>query len=313
VPPGLSDVTQVSAGILMTLALTEDGTVAAWGSNDFGQLDIPPGLNDVVQVSAGHLHAVALKADGTVVAWGDDGYGQLSVPPGLFGVTQVAAGGTHTVALKSDGTIVCWGNGGYLGTPPVGLTGVIQIAAGDPGSYALSEDGTVVVWWAKGYGLPVIPSGLGAVIQVDAGAPHAIALRDDGTVITWGGDGWPLPAGLAGVRHVAAGFGHCAVIADFPVGTSDAPAAPRAALIGAYHNPFHLDTSVRYELLEPAHVRLVVLDVTGREAVRLVDRTVAPGSHVAHLAGSALASGTYLVWMTTDGEFAGTERVTVVR
>jgi hypothetical protein len=42
---------------------------------------------------------VALKNDGTVVAWGSNSEGQCNVPSGLTSVTQIAAGDYHTVAL----------------------------------------------------------------------------------------------------------------------------------------------------------------------------------------------------------------------
>lgn len=38
------------------------------------------GLTSVVQVSAGYVHDLALGSDGTVWAWGDNQYGQLGVP-----------------------------------------------------------------------------------------------------------------------------------------------------------------------------------------------------------------------------------------
>ncbi|WP_370657447.1 hypothetical protein [Deinococcus sp. KNUC1210] len=55
------------------LALKANGTVVAWGTNDYGQTAVPAGLNGVVAISAGLLHAAALKSDGTVVAWGITG------------------------------------------------------------------------------------------------------------------------------------------------------------------------------------------------------------------------------------------------
>jgi alpha-tubulin suppressor-like RCC1 family protein len=113
VPAGLR-ATQVSAGVFHTLALREDGTVAAWGSagdgSGSGNFVIPTGLAGVVQVAAGDYHSLALREDGTVVAWGSNGFGQTTVPVGLTGVVQVAGGVYHTVALRGDGSVAAWGH-----------------------------------------------------------------------------------------------------------------------------------------------------------------------------------------------------------
>jgi hypothetical protein len=85
-----------------TLALKSNGTVVAWGYNDYGQTDVPPGLSNVTAISAGGAcpydcggSSVALRTDGTVVAWGLSS----DVPAGLTNVTAIAAGLDHTVAI----------------------------------------------------------------------------------------------------------------------------------------------------------------------------------------------------------------------
>ena len=60
--------TKIAAGENYSLALKSDGTVVAWGFNEFGQSMVPGGLNGVVAIAAGNLQNLALKADGTVVA-----------------------------------------------------------------------------------------------------------------------------------------------------------------------------------------------------------------------------------------------------
>src|SRR5678815_5052318 len=84
------------------------GTVVSWGSQMTPQ--VPPGTR-FRAIAAGYDHSLALTQDGTVVAWGDNSYGQSTVPPGLSGVIALAAGGTFSQALKQDGTVVAWGAG----------------------------------------------------------------------------------------------------------------------------------------------------------------------------------------------------------
>ncbi|MFN8516238.1 MAG: cell wall anchor protein [Chloroflexia bacterium] len=140
-------VTAIAAGLNHSLALLADGTLLAWGADNFGQLgdgtaggssEAPtpqpvPGVTGVVAIAAGSGYNLALKADGTVVAWGRDGNGQLGdgspqfsgcgchpnaqPVPGLTNIVAIAAGFFHNFALKSDGTLMTWGanNNGQLG------------------------------------------------------------------------------------------------------------------------------------------------------------------------------------------------------
>ena len=165
--------------------IKEDGFVACWGNNQFGQLGdgvdprdrnsefTVPGLNNVISVAAGLGHSCALRANGQIFCWGDDSAGQLGsaalcpcptpVPviatTGLIRAVALTAGGNHTCALRNDGKVFCWGeNGdGQLGdggaadqaTPTeVGgqLDGVVSIAAGGFHTCALRFDGTVRCW-----------------------------------------------------------------------------------------------------------------------------------------------------------------------
>jgi len=202
----------------ITRALTQGGTVVAWGSNGYNQTRVPAGLSDVVAIAAGGWHTVALRSTGTVVAWGINFDGQTRVPAGLSGVVAIAAGGRHTVALKSDGTVVAWGrNTDYGGkvagqtTVPAGLSGVVAISAGQYHTVALKSDGTVVAWGSNGSGQTTVPAGLRGVVAIAASYYHTVALKSDGTVVAWGrnGDGQTtVPAGLSGVVAIAAGDRH---------------------------------------------------------------------------------------------------------
>ena len=187
VPAGLSDVIAVSAGGYHTLALKSNGTVVAWGSNSSGQASIPVGLNNVVAISAGKIHNLALKSDGTVIAWGSNSGGQSNVPVGLSGIVAISAGASHSMALRSDGTVVAWGVGFYnYATPPAGLTDVVAISAGEWHSLALKSDGTVVAWGNNGSFQSQVPAGLKGVVAISAGTSHSVAVKSDGTVVAWG-------------------------------------------------------------------------------------------------------------------------------
>jgi hypothetical protein len=253
VPLDLKDVTAVAAGAFHSLALKEDGTVAAWGCTviNTGQCDVPPGLSGVVAISAIGNHSMALKEDGTVVVWG--GYDVMFVPEGLSGVVAIEAGPGYDLALKEDGTVFAWG----LFVEPhfvEGLQDVIAISAGSP-NLALKENGTVVAW-----GCPqgqawrcVVPPDLQEVTAIFAGGGYSLALKEDGTLAAWGctnkyGDPLEceLPSDLSGIIAISdsialkadgtivawncapkSPLNHCA----FPVGLSGVTAIDR----GAYH------------------------------------------------------------------------------
>lgn len=130
--PGLPVVAMMVSGRFHTLALAADGTVKAWGYNEFGQVGegtfikavfapVPvKGLKDVAALAACRAHSLALKKDGTVWAWGENGYGQLGdgtsenrnqpvAVKGLASAQAISCGDDHSIALKTDGTVWTWG------------------------------------------------------------------------------------------------------------------------------------------------------------------------------------------------------------
>lgn len=237
----------IAAGGLHTVALEKNGTVRAWGNNDYGQLggdngigacvpvQIPgPGgkgcLEGVKAVMAGEYHTVVLKTDGTVWAWGRNISGQLGNDTAtdqwfpvqvkslggtgfLSGIKAVAAGGAHTVALKMDGTVWAWGNNEW----------------GQLGNNTTDDQWTPVQVLGPG-GVDV----LSGVKAIAAGRGHTVALKDDGTVWAWGDNRYgslgdmtatsrttPVQvAGLEGmgflsdIRAVAAGGEHTVVLKE---------------------------------------------------------------------------------------------------
>jgi alpha-tubulin suppressor-like RCC1 family protein len=109
---------------------------------------------NATQIVAGSRHAFAVDPDGSLWAWGGNDYGALGLGtvgsavrtpqkvPGLAGVTQLAAGLEESMALRSDGTLLVWGweNFGLRGdgiprfsnlpvpTPVTAVSGVTRIA-----------------------------------------------------------------------------------------------------------------------------------------------------------------------------------------
>ena len=58
--PAGNDFVAIAAGGRHSLALKSDGSLAAWGNNDYGQTNVPPG-NDFVAIAAGYLHSLAIQ------------------------------------------------------------------------------------------------------------------------------------------------------------------------------------------------------------------------------------------------------------
>ncbi len=137
----------VGSGAATVYAVKSDGTVAAWGRNDWRQLRIPTTATNIIDVEGGARHAVALRADGTVVSWGDNTVGQATTPPGLRDIVQVSAGEDHSCALSSTGTVVCWGsNANEQIRIPGTVRDIVKIASGRYVNLAIKSDGTLIRW-----------------------------------------------------------------------------------------------------------------------------------------------------------------------
>jgi alpha-tubulin suppressor-like RCC1 family protein len=93
-----NDFVAIAAGQGHNLALKLDGSVIAWGSNEFGETEAPDGT-DFVAVAAGTHHSLALMKDGSIVAWGWDIYGRATAPAGNDFVA-IAAGFDSSLAIR---------------------------------------------------------------------------------------------------------------------------------------------------------------------------------------------------------------------
>lgn len=195
-------VATLSGGDKHVLVLCTDGSVLAWGWNQFGHLgdgsttlrSSPVLINGgalagktVVAISAGEDHSMALCSDGTLAVWGYNANGRLGLGdttnrttptavPFTFALTgktivSIGAGGAYSAVLCSDGSVVTWGNHQYG-----------QLGSG--GSHSLVP---VLVNTAAGSALQ------GKTVKaLSTGTTNALVLCTDGTLAAWGifgGDG----------------------------------------------------------------------------------------------------------------------------
>ena len=141
----LCNITAITAGLSVSVALKSDGTVWTWGLNGNGQLGDGTttqrntavqvsGLTNIIAISASCFgsHVLAIKNDGTVWTWGSNANGQLGdntttdrttavqvltgtsgCTTNLCSTTKIAAGSTHSLAIKSDGTLWAWGSNAF--------------------------------------------------------------------------------------------------------------------------------------------------------------------------------------------------------
>jgi alpha-tubulin suppressor-like RCC1 family protein/protocatechuate 3,4-dioxygenase beta subunit len=211
----LTGVEAIEAGRAHNLALKDDGTLWAWGSNSSGQLGngtasgwcpdsqfyhprdevgqpVPTRVSiptDVVAAAAGNDHSLALDAHGTVWAWGANGRGQL-------GLSEVQEGWLLSVNTPAP-----------VKTLPEDAE-VVDVAAGNQYSLALTADGRVLAWGDNQLGQlgdgteggrraqpRAVTGPLGdqnadpKAVVVEAGRHHNLAATADGAVYGWGGNG----------------------------------------------------------------------------------------------------------------------------
>ncbi len=199
-------------------------------------------LRNVAHVSAGKAHTCAVTNNGRVLCWGSDQFGQLgnggasassSTPVQVAGVggagflqnaIQISAGDSHNCAVTSAGSAFCWGlgSGGALGNgagvdsqAPAQVLGVggagflqnvTQVSAGIAHGCAITSAGSAFCWGSNlsgeggnGVGpsfnnVPVQVLGVGGVgflsnvTQISAGDFYSCSVVSSGSAFCWGDD-----------------------------------------------------------------------------------------------------------------------------
>jgi len=244
-PAGCADVATssvLSVGASGACAVLDDGRVACWGRNHYGELGLEAaddwthfpspvfGVSGAVSVGIRNTFACALTSGGNVQCWGSNGLGELgdettmsrSAPafvhgpaPGriLAGVTALSVGDNHSCVVEGSGGVYCWGanSSGQLG------------------------DGTAI---RRPLATAISNPGGSQYVAVAVAAQHSCALASNGDVHCWGanshgqlnggqdGNGNPLYPGpgtwtpmriasLSNVRAISAGDRHnCALLAS---------------------------------------------------------------------------------------------------
>ena len=209
----LDDVVSVTAGWKCTYAIKTDGSLWAWGLNNYGQLGdgtvenrLTPVkiMDDVIDVAYGSSYAFAIKSDNSLWSWGLNNNGQLgdgnvSIHGGgsrgyvvdnnrltpakiMDDVKSVSASWRHSMAIKTDGSLWAWGTG-YLGDgiwhsatalPVKIMDGVAAVSATSEITLAIKYDGNLYSW-----GIDISCSGasygyLGTRVRGDALYPTLI-------------------------------------------------------------------------------------------------------------------------------------------
>ncbi|MCU7831681.1 MAG: hypothetical protein KZQ56_03545 [gamma proteobacterium symbiont of Lucinoma myriamae] len=147
----LSPVKTMAAGENHSIAVLEDGSLMAWGKNDYGQLgdgtrddrDYPVAMRDASDnpfsanprsLTAGERHSIIHLVNGTLLVSGmhlsyyDDELFQTLTPTleidpkgiPITGIEVVAASGYtfgsgHNFALQNNGNLLVWGNNNFYG------------------------------------------------------------------------------------------------------------------------------------------------------------------------------------------------------
>jgi hypothetical protein len=184
IPGGITNVAQVvnnyalkTDGTVVVLGSTNQSPAVPSGLSSVKKIAAPYFGSD------GGVSCIALKNDGTCVAWGSDYEGRISGATSITGVVDVAMGPSYTAYLKSNGSIEILGSGAYVAQlnalKPTNITDFVELYAGFYNIIGRRSNGQLLKWGADDSQLTTINGKLKASIGALA-TPQTISL--DGTL-----------------------------------------------------------------------------------------------------------------------------------
>ncbi|PHJ25322.1 regulator of chromosome condensation repeat-containing protein, partial [Cystoisospora suis] len=260
-------IARISCGSDHTLALTDRGSLYAWGVGMYGNLGQGDTLDAYkpVKVFFDILGRRDLGLEGAGKTSGSDrrrkkNRGRDGGSEELI-VLDCAAGAKHSMACTSDGALWTWGYGGNgrlgLGHNRGSLVpsivdhlqdrDIVFVAAGDSHSACIDRHGHLYTWGGGGFGrlghgdegeipVPRKVEGLGAVpiLQVACGTFHTLALTHKGEVYAWGAG---LALGLGEGEGAGGGTtGGTGIMVTVPRHLNDIEPAVLNIAAGPYHS-----------------------------------------------------------------------------